>query len=69
MPALVLELSKYVFIVLMAVYVALAFFALRKRDDDQGKAIYYFMEVLTLIFYTMGPKATNLLADYNIVSP
>ncbi len=62
MPALVLELSKYVFILLMAVYVALSFFALRRKDDDQGKAVYYFMEILTLIFYTMG--MVNLALKY-----
>ena len=34
MPALIMELSKYGFLVLMAVYMGLTFVALRKKDDD-----------------------------------
>ena len=62
MPALILELSKYGFLILMVIYMALTFVALRKRDDDFRKAIYYFMEIITLIFYLLG--MTNLVLKY-----
>ncbi len=54
MPSLILELSKYIFILIMGVYMGLTFIALRKKDDDFRKAIYYFMEILTIIFYLLG---------------
>ncbi len=62
MPALIMELSKYGFLVLMAVYMGLTFVALRKKDDDFRKAIFYFMEIITLIFYLLG--MANLVLKY-----
>ena len=71
MPALILELSKYIFIILMVFYIGLTFIALRKKDDDFRKAIYYFCEIITLIFYLLGManlivKALNQ-GDYDAV--
>ena len=54
MPALILELSKYIFLLLMVIYIGLTFLALRKKDNDFRKAIYYFCEIITLIFYALG---------------
>ena len=62
MPSLILELSKYIFIVLMGIYMGLTFVALRKKDDDFRKAIYYFLEILTIIFFLVG--MANLVLKY-----
>ncbi|MBP5608004.1 MAG: FtsW/RodA/SpoVE family cell cycle protein, partial [Lachnospiraceae bacterium] len=62
MPSLILELSKYIFIVLMGIYMGLTFVALRKKDDDFRKAIYYFLEILTIIFFLLG--MANLVLKY-----
>ncbi|MCR5251403.1 MAG: FtsW/RodA/SpoVE family cell cycle protein [Lachnospiraceae bacterium] len=61
MPALIMEVSKYLFVILMALYVALAFFSLRRREDDFRRGIYYGMEILALSFYGLG--IFNLLSQ------
>ena len=54
MIALFLELSKYVLVMLMALYITSAFVALKRRDDDFRRGIYIWLELLALAVYSVG---------------
>ncbi len=53
MTLLVLDLSKYIIVMLMALYVSTAFMALKRRDDDFRRGIYVWMEIQALGFYVL----------------
>ena len=54
MTLLILDSSKYIIVMLMAVYVASAFMALKRKEYDFRHGIYLWMEVLALGFYALG---------------
>ncbi|MBR1471343.1 MAG: FtsW/RodA/SpoVE family cell cycle protein [Lachnospiraceae bacterium] len=54
MPALILEVSKYVCVMLMAIYIIVVFLALKRKDDDFRNGIYRLLETLTLLFFLLG---------------
>lgn len=54
MTLLILDISKYIIVMLMAVYVASAFLALKRKEYDFRHGIYLWMEVLALGFYALG---------------
>ncbi len=54
MSSLILDISKYVIVVMMAFYVSSSFVALKRRDDDFRRGIYVWLELLTLGFYVLG---------------
>ena len=53
MTLLILDISKYIIVMLMALYVASAFMALKRKDDDFRRGIYVWMELLALGFYLL----------------
>ena len=54
MTLLVLDISKYIIVMLMAVYVASAFLALKRKDGDFRHGLYLWMELLALGFYALS---------------
>ena len=48
------EFSGYIFTLVMAFYIAGVFLALKKRDEDRGRALFAFLQVLCAVFYVLA---------------
>ncbi len=54
MPRLILELSRYFLLIIMAVHTSIVFTTLRRKDSDFRRGIYYFLEFLAVLFFALG---------------
>ncbi len=54
MPRLILELSRYFLLIIMAIHTSIVFLTLRRKDSDFRRGIYYFLECMAVVFFALG---------------
>ena len=55
-----IEIGKYLNIILLAFYTLLSFFSMKRRDDDGRNGLFYLMEVFVYALFTSGMACLSL---------
>ncbi len=55
-----IEIGKYLNIILLAFYTLLSFFSMKRRDDDGRNGLFYLMEVFVYALFTNGMACLSL---------
>ena len=54
MVQLAIEISKYLFVILLALFTIMTFAAVKRHDDDERGGIYIAMGIMSFLFHTLG---------------